>query len=144
MREKKPLIVVLLLAVAFLAYWFDHRRDAETASTAKGDTAILKALSERRSKVWLEGEGEVVHLLPDDREPPRHQLFLVKLASGHVLKLSHNVDLAPKVPLVKGEKIRFRGRLEWNEKGGVVHWTHRDPQGRHQGGWLEYGGKTYK
>ena len=28
MRKMKPLIVVLLLAVAFLAYWLDQRRGA--------------------------------------------------------------------------------------------------------------------
>jgi hypothetical protein len=32
----------------------------------------------------------------------------------------------------------------WNEKGGVVHWTHRDPGGRHMAGWLAHNGKTYQ
>ncbi|MCK5070226.1 MAG: DUF3465 domain-containing protein, partial [Desulfocapsa sp.] len=28
--------------------------------------------------------------------------------------------------------------------GGVIHWTHRDHNGRHIDGWLKYNGKTYQ
>ncbi len=113
-----------------------------------GDTPVSNALrgaiAGQRSGVWVEGSGTIVHLLPEDRRPPRHQLCLVELANGHTIKISHNVDIAPKVPWRKGEKIDFRGRFEWNAKGGVVHWTHRDPGGRKAGGWLAYDGKRYR
>lgn len=162
MRKKKPLSIVLLVIVALLVWYLENRqttaprpsqdRRAErepggspTPKTgAEGDGVIERAFREKRSKVWVEGEGRIVHLLPDDRVGDKHQLFLVDLASGHTIKISHNVDLAPKVPVRKGDRIRFRGRFEYNAKGGVVHWTHHDPRGRKRGGWLEHGGKRYE
>jgi hypothetical protein len=32
---------------------------------------------------------------------------------------------------------------EWNELGGLVHWTHRDPHGIVDGGWISYRRKLY-
>ena len=145
--QLKPAAVLFLEAIAVLAYWIDQRRaavDGGAARGTEGEGGLLEAIEHKRSGVWVAGEGEIVHLLPDDRRPPRHQLFLVELTGGHTIKISHNVDLAPQAPVRKGGRIRFRGRFEYNEKGGVVHWTHRDPSGRKPGGWLAYEGKTYK
>ncbi len=144
-KKLKPAMVVVVLAVLAITWWLEYRETKGTPQAQRPSAgAIEKAFLAKRSKVWVEDEGEIVHLLPDDRIAPRHQLCLVELASGHTIKISHNVDLAPKVPWQKGDTLAFRGRFEWNAKGGVVHWTHHDPQGRHAGGFLTHNGETYR
>lgn len=99
----------------------------------------------RISGEMVEAQGVVRATLPDDTKGSRHQRFLVELEGGHTLLVSHNIDLAPRIDaLRRGDRIAFRGQYEWNEKGGVVHWTHHDPGGRRQGGWLRHQGDTYR
>ncbi|MFT7002743.1 MAG: hypothetical protein ACJAWW_000076 [Sulfurimonas sp.] len=89
--------------------------------------------------------GRVVKLLSDDNQGSRHQRFIIKQTSGRTLLVAHNIDLAPKIySLQKGGLVKFCGEYESNSKGGVVHWTHHDPQNRHAGGYLEYNGRKYE
>jgi hypothetical protein len=83
--------------------------------------------------------------LPDDLDRPRHQRFIVQLESGQTLLMSHNIDIAPRIDgLEVGDSVNFNGEYVWNAKGGVIHWTHRDPQGKHVAGWVIHKGRTYK
>ena len=72
------------------------------------------------------------------------------MTAGHYIadtaaSISHNIDLAPRIPdLERGDEVIFRGQYEWNQRGGVLHWTHHDPAGRRSGGWLRHGGETYR
>ncbi|MGZ7031830.1 MAG: DUF3465 domain-containing protein, partial [Thermoanaerobaculia bacterium] len=43
-----------------------------------------------------------------------------------------------------GDQVAFRGEYVWNPKGGLVHWTHRDPTSHHQPGWLKHNGETFQ
>lgn len=105
---------------------------------------ILQAYREGISNLQVNGTGTVTRLLPDDNEGSRHQKFILKLATGHTLLISHNIDLAPRINgLRTGDTVEFNGEYEWNSKGGVVHWTHRDPSRRHIDGWLRHRGHTY-
>ena len=97
----------------------------------------------RRSGVEIEAAGRVVRVLPDDREGARHERFLVRIEGVSVL-VAHNLDLAPRVPLATGDSVQLRGEYEWNAKGGVIHWTHRDPDGRHDAGWIRHEGRLYQ
>ena len=91
------------------------------------------------------GSGEVIRLLSDDNKGSRHQRFIIKELSGRTLLVAHNIDLAPKIySLQKGGIVKFCGDYEYNSKGGVIHWTHHDPRGKHSGGWLEYKGERYE
>ena len=114
-----------------------------TTDAAGGIDSVATAFVNRQSKVWVEVSGEVSRVLQDDNEGSRHQRFILKLANDHTLLVSHNIDLAKRIPLSEGDKIVLKGRYEWNERGGVVHWTHHDPQGRHSGGWIRHEGQEY-
>ena len=84
-------------------------------------------------------------LLPDDVQGSRHQRFLLRVDGGPTILVAHNVDLAERVtPLHAGDVVRFRGEYVWNAKGGILHWTHADPEGRREGGWIESGGRRFR
>lgn len=107
-------------------------------------SSLSEAWENQQSKVWLELDAEVLKTLPDDKKGNRHQRFLIDAGIGRSVLVAHNIDLADRVPVRSGVNIKLFGRYEWNEKGGVVHWTHHDPSGRRAGGWIEVAGKRYR
>lgn len=114
-------------------------------ASASDDEAIARAFKQRASNVQVEGQGVVRRVLADDNDGRRHQRFIVALDSGQTLLVSHNIDLAPRVAgLREGDEVSFSGEYEWNAEGGVIHWTHRDPKGRHVAGWIKHNGKVYQ
>lgn len=130
----KLLVLCGLLAVLPLA-WADKVTDE----------LLSQAYQQQRSDLQVEGEGTVFKLLADDNRGSRHQRFIIRLASGQTLLVAHNIDLAPKIENIKvGDKIGFFGEYEWNNKGGTLHWTHRDPRGRHVSGWLKHAERVYQ
>ncbi len=114
------------------------------SSETAGETKIVEAYEARRSDLIVQASAKVIALLPDDTTGIQHQKMLLKLPSGLTLKLAHNIDLADRVPAKRGDTVEFRGEYEYTEKGGVIHWTHHDPRGRHEGGWIKWNGKTYE
>ena len=145
-------VIVVAIAARFLAEdsHADRERPEETSRPASIESPrtsadIDRAFEARTSNVQVEGEGVVSKILKDDNEGSRHQRFILTLASGRTLLVAHNIDLAPRVDgLTDGDRVRFYGEYEWNSKGGVLHWTHHDPSGRHVGGWLEHRGRRYE
>jgi hypothetical protein len=82
-------------------------------------------------------------LLSDDSDDSRHQRFVVQLAGLQTVLVAHNLDVSVRVPVGMGDRIGFRGLYEWNDLGGLVHWTHDDPLGNEQGGWIRFRKKRY-
>lgn len=133
--------LVLLLALSLLA---GSAAGCTTQRTRAGDQAFATAYEERQNGVQVSGEGTVVRVLSDDERGSRHQRFILALDSGQTLLITHNIDIAPRIPgLQEGDQVEFSGVYEWNEEGGVVHWTHHDPEGIHQPGWIEHEGTVY-
>lgn len=109
------------------------------------DGGITRALESRASGIQLQGQGAVIKVLPDDNDGSRHQRFILKLRSGQTLLIAHNIDLAPRIGSLRvGDSVAFNGEYEWNSKGGVIHWTHHDPNGRHAAGWLKHDSRIYQ
>ena len=149
--QRKLLILTVTLVAAYLGWDqadFSLRGSAPNASVAPADSGvelIAAAWEQRANDVDVEATGTVRRVLRDDNEGSRHQRFTLELSNGQTVLIAHNIDLAPRVENVRlGDSVRFKGVYEWNDRGGVVHWTHHDPRGRRAGGWLEHNGRRYE
>ena len=145
---RKVFIILIIFAVAYgLEFYQDQAVSTSDSSTWSPDSSsvIEAAFNNRQSDVQVQGQGTVVRVLSDDVDGSRHQRFILELDSGQALLIAHNIDLAPRLnELSKGDTVSFYGEYEWNEKGGVIHWTHTDPNHRHADGWLKYRGRIYQ
>ena len=157
--------IIIAIAVAYCNDWLfvenDKANPAEAAPASlsqqakpvsvsdsrvsRADELLADAFKNRKSKVQVEGSGTVARVLSDDNTGSRHQKFLLRLASGQSLMVAHNIDLAKRIPGLKaGDRVDFCGVYEWNEQGGVIHWTHHDPDRKHAAGWLRHNEKVYQ
>lgn len=128
----------------FLAFWL-VLTSCFSVSLYANDAVLQQAYQSQQSDLQVQGLGQVVKVLPDDNDGSRHQKFILKLNSGQTLLVAHIIDLAPRIPNLKvGDIVEFYGEYEWNKKGGVLHWTHKDPQNRHVHGWLKHNGQVYE
>jgi len=93
---------------------------------------------------WVDVSGRVLRLLPDDDVDGSHQRFVIESGGGGTLLIAHNLELSDRVPVGIGDRVRVRGRFEWSEKGGTVHWTHDDPFRGEAAGYICLRGTTYR
>lgn len=121
--------------------------DGQTLSITESQRGLVELARQQRSGEMVELRARVVKLLEDDNDGARHQRFLLAIdlepSPTDSVLVAHNIDLAPRVPLSTGDVIRLYGQYEFNDRGGVLHWTHHDPGGRHAEGWIEHEGVLY-
>lgn len=138
-------VLLVALFLGLLAIFNPVRADQVSRPNILPASQLQHIFQARQSGLMTEGEGVIIKLLPDDTEGSRHQRFILRLENGLTLLFAHNVDLARRIANPRpGDRIRFRGQYEWNDKGGVIHWTHHDPANRHPAGWLEHQGVRYQ
>jgi Protein of unknown function (DUF3465) len=143
----KKLSLVLVIAVGLAGLVAENLEvlQAPDQGGHRAEAQLASAFQNQQSDLQVGGSGTVIHILPDDTRGSQHQKFLLQLASGQKLLIAHNIDLAPRInALRKGDTVEFFGEYEWNNKGGVIHWTHHDPGGRHEDGWLRHKGVVYQ
>jgi hypothetical protein len=103
----------------------------------------MQAFTKRDEGEWIEATGFVRRLLSDDNDGSRHQRFIIDVGNHQTLLIAHNLGLARRVPVGMGDRVQVRGMYEWNDLGGLLHWTHGDPQGIEDGGWVKYRRRIY-
>lgn len=138
-------LILLGLASIYVRIFPVGLKQSLSSLSSTADKAISNAYQAQQSGVQVGGEGVVDRVLSDDDDGSRHQRFTLRLASGHTLLIAHNIDIAPRIETLKsGDRVAFYGQYEWNPEGGVIHWTHHDPNGQHVSGWLKYNGMLYQ
>ncbi|MDC9726111.1 MAG: DUF3465 domain-containing protein [Gammaproteobacteria bacterium] len=142
-RQKQR--IWLILGFVALSYFASSYSPEKTTSVPTAPHTFETLFQQQRSDVQLEVSGTVIKLLADDLQGSRHQKFIINASDNHTLLIAHNIDLAPRIDKLKqGDLVSVYGEYEWNKKGGVLHWTHHDPAGKHIGGWIKHQGKTYQ
>jgi hypothetical protein len=111
--------------------------------------AVYAAWRDQRSGIEVNASGSVARLLGTRSGPSgRHEGFLLHLrgAAGHGLtvRVEDNLELTGPIPLTEGESVDVRGEYIYDARGGLIHYTHRDPRGRHAAGYVRAGNLLYQ
>ncbi len=152
--KKIGLLLLLIIGAVYLVtqYPFDSLPqqnpdvvDGKESGTVLSRQSDIRSLYDsRRSGEMVETQGYVTRILKDDNDGSRHQKFIIEIPDGLTLMVAHNIDLAPRVPLKENDQVLVYGQYEWSNRGGVLHWTHHDPNKSHEEGWIEHQGKRYE
>ncbi len=134
---KKPAFSIGMMVAILLAIIFT------TSTPPEPETQIRDYFEQQISDQQVKVFGRVLRILPDDTKGSRHQKFII-LTNDLTVLIVHNIDLAPRVPIKKDDYVWVYGEYEWNEKGGLIHWTHKDPKGIHPNGFITHKKKTYE
>jgi hypothetical protein len=121
---------------------------AACSTTQPADNpAVCSVYTAGRSHVEVVADGTVTRVfgVQPGRVSP-HEGFLMRLTSGCnlVVRVEANTDFTGAFALARGDRVNVKGEYEYYPLGGVIHWTHRDPRGRHEGGYIAAGGHVYE
>jgi hypothetical protein len=142
--QRAALALVVLAVVWFAAR---HPSSAPPLQAPPGPHPgpVHEAFTQAASGTLVHVSGRVQRVLAEDREGLEHQRFIIATDGGTTLLVAHNIDLAPRLDgLAAGDTVEVYGEYQWNDRGGVIHWTHRDPSGRHTPGYIEWRGRRYQ
>jgi len=118
------------------------------AASDASNGAVYDAWRAGRSYVEVTASGSVARVLGTRSGPSGpHEGFLLHLrgSDGHGLtvRVEDNVDLTGQIPIREGDDVVVRGEYIYDRRGGIIHYTHRDPRGRHPGGYVKVGDRLY-
>ncbi|GAC1443086.1 MAG: hypothetical protein NVS3B17_11300 [Vulcanimicrobiaceae bacterium] len=113
------------------------------------NAAAYEAWRAGRSKVEVTVDGSVARLLGTRAgRHGAHEGFLLHLSGaegrGLTVRVEDNIDLTGPIPLREGQFVEVRGEYVYDARGGIVHYTHRDPRANHVAGYVLVDGKYYQ
>ncbi|MBD5633735.1 MAG: DUF3465 domain-containing protein [Candidatus Eremiobacteraeota bacterium] len=111
--------------------------------------AVYDAWRSGRSHTQVTASGSVVRVLGLSHGPSgAHEGFLLHLRGsagrGLTVRVEDNVDVTGPLPLTAGADVEVRGEYIYDALGGIIHYTHLDPRGRHAAGYVRIGDKVYQ
>ncbi len=125
---------------------------ALAACAGGGDSAsngaVYDAWRAHRSYVEVTANGSVARVLGSRLGPAgMHEGFLLHLTGaegrGLTVRVEDNTDLTGPIPMRAGDSAVVRGEYIYDPRGGIIHYTHRDPRGRHASGYVQVNGRLY-
>jgi hypothetical protein len=152
-NKTRIVMIVMTLAAGFWMQYQDRQTRQVPVSVNPSNPQdyvddamrLQRAYENKQSDLIVTLTARVIRTLGDDNEGSRHQRFLIETSQGQSVLVAHNIDLAKRLDgLSSGDQVRIKGEYEWNDKGGVLHWTHHDPKGRHEDGWIEWRGERFE
>jgi hypothetical protein len=127
---------VILLAAALLL-----GSCASGARTLQSGLAACASTTYGHAEVYVP-DATVVRVLGErEGRSGEHEGFIIR-ADGRTFRVEDNVGITGPVPLQRGDTVSLLGQLECDDD--VIHWTHHDPSGRHQSGYIKVNGKLYE
>ena len=111
--------------------------------------AVYEAWRSQRSHLEVTADGSIARVLGTRRGPSGvHEGFLLHLGGsagrGLTVRVESNVDLTGPIPLRAGQAATVRGEYVYDPRGGLIHYTHLDPRGRHAAGYVRVDGRIYQ
>lgn len=138
-NELKKIFTIVILIIFAIGFVLQNYQDDSHEDITSLDYLYTNNISGQIITL----DGKIIKILPDDNKGDKHQRFIIQ-SEGYTLLVAHNIDVSKKVPVNIGDGIRLKGEYEWNEKGGVIHWTHRDNKMKHEHGWIKFRNKIYQ
>jgi hypothetical protein len=145
-KASSPLPLEAVCVAALLAACSGSNAGSGSSPAASADNAAIAAdFANHRSKVEVTADGIVVRLFPDRQSSTgTHEQFIIRLTSqNQTVEIEHDISIGKRVPVAQGDEVIVHGEYIWNAQGGLIHFTHHDPQATHEGGYIIDDGKTY-
>ena len=111
------------------------------------NAGALDDIAQGRTGAEVTVEGAVVRVLSTSNGTEgTHERFVVAVKSGSAeqeVLVADNITVGRAAPVRRGDDVIVRGELAIDPTGPVIHWTHHDPRGRHESGFVRLDGALY-